>query len=142
MSGARLETGGEPAWVHETFVHMADTDAAQVLYFVRQFDLAHRAYEAFFAGRGRSLGSIIADGTYALPIVHCEGDYRRPLRLGDPLRIEVIVDRIGERSFVLRFVLYRESEVVGVVRATHACIDTASMKATAVPADVLAVLGG
>lgn len=52
------------------------------------------------------------------------------------------MDEIGDRSFVLRFVLRRRDEVVGVVRATHACIDTATMRATPVPDDVRAVLGG
>ena len=140
MASSTLPTDGDVRFWHETFVHMADTDAAGVLYFVRQFDLAHRAYEALFATAGLPLGAIIAEGSFALPLVHCEGDYRRPLRLGDPLRIAVIVDTLSERSFVLRFVVHRGEEVVGVVRATHVCIDTSTMRATTLDPRVRALL--
>ena len=122
-----------PAFEHQTFVHMADTDAAGVVYFPQQFDIAHRAYEAWLAQHGTPLGGIVRGGDYGLPVVHAEGDYRTPLFLGDALTVGAHVDRVGTSSVLLRYVIRRGGETVGVVRLTHVCVDGATRKPMPVP---------
>lgn len=128
----RLPNTYAPAYVFETFVHMADTDAAGVVYFPQQFDLAHRAYESWLKEHGTPLGGIVGSA-FGLPVVHAEGDYRAPLRLGDALTVGVHVDRVGTSSIVLRYVLRREGSTVGVVRLTHVCISMETGRPIPVP---------
>jgi 1,4-dihydroxy-2-naphthoyl-CoA hydrolase len=79
-------------------VCLGDTDAAGVIYFAKALDVAHRAYETALADAGLPLASLLAAGRWALPVVRCESDYRRPVGLGQTLMARVGLRSLGERS--------------------------------------------
>jgi len=78
-----------------------------VLFYGHLFRHLHDAYESFMAEIGFPLHELIRPGApgsgLALPIVHAQADYTRPLRLGDCVRIVLTVAEVRKRSFALDY---------------------------------------
>ena len=74
-------------------------------------------------------------------IVHAEADYTAPLRVGDPLAVEVTAERIGDSSFTIAYRLVKEpGQPVGVAKTVHVAIDKKSWKKRALPPEVRAAI--
>jgi 1,4-dihydroxy-2-naphthoyl-CoA hydrolase len=114
-------------WTCQTTVRMRDTDAAGVIFFPRLLEMAHDAYERLLDELGVSLADDLAGDGPIAPIGRCEADYRRPMRLGDRLTVEVSVKREGASSYALRYV-FRDDDGEEVARAVtvHVAMDRAT----------------
>lgn len=127
--------------VAEHVVRFSEVDAAGILFFSRVFEIAHHAYEDWLAARGLPIGERMARGDWVLPLVHAEADYRAPLRLGDRVRIEVSVERVGGASLTMRFELSGpDGAPAATVRHVHAAIDRATFRPRPLPAELRAAL--
>lgn len=128
---------------HRFTVALHDTDAAGVLFFAHLFRHAHDAYEGLLAARGWPLPALVTSGPLALPLVHAEADYRQPLRHGDAVDCQVSVAAVGTGSFTL---MYRfrtgDGATAATARTVHAALDRASGRSCALPAGLVAALGG
>lgn len=93
----------------ETFrLGMDGVDGFQIVYFARYWDWYEHTFEGFLAAAGHALQDLLGAGV-GVPVVHAEMDYRRPLRLGDLVRVEVVLAEVGHRS--CRFlVTYRDEQ--------------------------------
>ncbi len=121
-------------FTYETVVRLHHTDAAGTIYYARVFDLAHAAFEAFLDDIGHPLPSALAAHPVVLPIAHATADYRAPLRLNDPLRIELWVETLSRRSFELRYRFLRaDGELAAGVRTIHVAVDSESGESTELP---------
>jgi 1,4-dihydroxy-2-naphthoyl-CoA hydrolase len=130
-----------PASEHRFRVALHDTDAAGVLFFAHLFRHAHDAYEAWMADIGFPLDSMIRDGELKLPLVHAEADYRRPLRHGDEVRVQLSVGDVGEGSFSLNYrFLTADGQSAAHAETVHASIDGSG--ARALPPRLIAALKG
>ena len=87
-------------------VRFGETDAAGVVYFAELLRFCHEAYEdglaqvgvdvrAFFSGSG------VAEGDYAIavPVVHAQADFYRPMFCGDRITIDLRPKQLGADSF-------------------------------------------
>lgn len=127
---------------HEHVVHFSETDPAGILFFSRAFEICHHAFEAFLADRGFPLARVLTDVDWLLPLVHAEVDFRAPLRLGDRVRVDVSVERLGKGSITFAFALSTvERGLVATARHVHASIDHATWQARPLPDEVRAHLG-
>jgi 1,4-dihydroxy-2-naphthoyl-CoA hydrolase len=109
---------------YELKVQLHDTDAAGILFFGHQFEMAHDAYQAFLESRGFSFAEVLADGEILIPLVHAEADYLKPLKVGDRLVIELTVAGISTHSFTLSYDFRRpDGEPVGTVKTVHVTVD-------------------
>ena len=125
----------------DTIVRMADTDAAGVIYFARQLELAHYAFEMFLEEAGLGVGHMLAEKDYRIPIVHAESDYHAPLRVGDRLSICLTALRIGDTSFTLDFRLRdRQGREVGAVKTIHVAVSRSTWTKRPIPAELRAAL--
>lgn len=117
-------------------VRFGDVDHAGIVYYPRFIHYFHVAMEEFF---GEALGidyPRVLDGErYGLPTVHLEVDFRRPLRYGDAIEVEVEVEAIGRTSVTWRYRVFRpdEDEAVAEARAVTAGIDMDSFRPRPVP---------
>lgn len=106
-------------------VKFGETDAAGVVYTGRFLDYALDAFDVWFRhvmGLTWAQQQELGVGT---PAVSCHLDFSRPLRAGDPLDIEVRLDRIGGGSFAVRTIgRDREGQEVFVGVMIFATIDT------------------
>ena len=63
------------------------------------------------------------DKEYILPIIHAEADYVRPIRVGDELRIDVIVSLLKNSSFELSYKFYKDDDTFAAIAKTvHVCV--------------------
>ncbi len=130
--------------VHKYTVRMNDTDAAGRIYFADQFRIAHESFEVYLASIGHHFGRFLTEYPFMIPIVHAKADYKVPLFVGDNLRIELTVGRIGKSSFTLNYRLNREPDeiLVGTVSVVHATIDKSTKLPCPVPEAMTKILEG
>lgn len=120
-------------------ITLRHTDAAGVLYFANQLELAHEVFEEWLASRGLPLRSILDGADWVLPIVHASADYGAPLRLGDVVSLTVRVTKVGDRSLTWEATLERSGARAGRVEVTHVAVDRATGKARPLPVEVAAL---
>ncbi|HPD46962.1 MAG TPA: thioesterase family protein [Anaerohalosphaeraceae bacterium] len=126
---------------YETVVRMRDTDAAGVMFFAGVLVVAHECYEAFLEGRQMSLGAMLADGQYLVPIVHVEADIRKSMRLSERITVAMSLAKAGKSSFELAYQFVNaEGEETAKVKTVHALVDAASRKSVRIPDELMATL--
>jgi acyl-CoA thioesterase FadM len=129
------------AFTHETTVRLYDTDAAGRLFFGALFRLVQEALEEFMAREGVPVGDVIAGGEFLYPVVRVEADYLAPLAVGERVRVEVTVARVGRRSFTLRYrVAFADGREAANAQVVHAVIGAASGAPAALPGPLREIL--
>lgn len=111
-------------FIYQTQIKLHHTDAAGWLFFSKQFEIIHDAYEAWMETLGLPLGPMIQEGQWALPIVHAEGQFKKPLRTGDLIEIQLTVIKISDSSLSLSYsLLNTQLELVGSAQTVHTCVN-------------------
>lgn len=115
-------------------VRLAHTDAAGVIFFPRLLEMAQESWEDFLIACGRPLAQGLKGPAPLLPIVHCEADYRRPMRLGDEFRAQLLLEREGERSLSLRHrFLSPDGALLAEAVTVHVALERESGRAVPLP---------
>lgn len=114
-------------------IRLGHTDAARRMYFARQFDLVHEAYEDWLAHVGLSIFDLVHNDTGGVPIVHAEADYTGQLFAGDVVTIGLVVEAVSTRSFTLAYTLTKGERQVGTAKTVHVYIDGKAGKAAPLP---------
>jgi YbgC/YbaW family acyl-CoA thioester hydrolase len=128
-------------FIHKTKVRMFHTDSARILFFGSFYLLVQEAFEEFLISRGLNIATFINHPTHLLPVVHSEADYKKPLRLGDPISIGVEVGRVGETSITLDFTVWnRRREIAGKGKVVSVNISRKTWKKTALPRKLRKIL--
>ncbi len=105
------------------------------------FELFHEAYAALLEHVGVSYADHFGIVTYATPIVHAEADYRRPIRPGEHLTVELRLERLGESSLTMAFrVLGPDGDERATGRETHVTVDSERFVSIPIPAELRAAL--
>ena len=100
-------------------VRHPDVDRAGIVYVPRFYDFFHRALEDFFTQEVGIPQWDLADRLkVAMPVVHIETDFVRPLQHGDVLAIQLSTLRIGAHSVSLRYEVFRPDEEEPAARST------------------------
>ena len=107
------------------YVKFGETDAAGVVYTGRFLDYALEAFDTWFRHVIGLTWAEQAELHVGTPAVSCHLEFARPLRAGDPLDIEVSLDRVGGGSFTMRTVgRDRDGQEIFVGTMIFATIDT------------------
>ncbi len=86
-------------------VRFNEIDAAGIVFFPRFFDYFHMVFEDFFgAATGTPYHEWIRLRRIGWPAVHIETDFRAPLRYGMEVEIVLSFPKLGNSSFVCRYV--------------------------------------
>jgi 1,4-dihydroxy-2-naphthoyl-CoA hydrolase len=122
-------------YIAQNKVRMHDTDMAGILYFPRQFRFAHDALEDFVESESLSFQQVFHHENFVFVIVHAEADYMEPLRVGDHLEVHLTVERIGNSSFTVNYLIYRKSDqlLVGTAKTVHVTLDGKSRTKIPIP---------
>ena len=109
-------------------IKLSDTDAGGVLFFVHKFRIIHDIYEEFMKKCGFHFYDILYESDFALPIVHAEADYKKPLFVGDEVNIELKIEEINDHSFIISYFLSQKKFLknieVGSARTVHVAVNT------------------
>ncbi len=132
------------AFTHVVTVRFNEVDRAGIAFFGRVFEWCHEAYEELFAAAGLQIRDMFEKETWAMPLVHAEADYRKPMRLGDRLAIEVRLERLGRHSITFAYTVRGEAggeaDVRARARLVHAFVELAAFERREVPETVRAAL--
>lgn len=90
---------------HRT-IHLADTDAAGVVYFATLLHICHEAYETCLTTAGIDWQTLLTAGTVAIPIVHAEIDFFQPIRWGDRLIITLQPSSPAPSKLTIKYEIY------------------------------------
>ena len=123
--------------IFKTQIRLHDTDAAGLLFFARQFNIIHDAYEQLLEKMGLSFAVLLKQRDYFLPIVHAESDFKAPLFAGDRIEVHVSLDNIGNTSFTLRYALINAAKtIVGTAKTVHVTISQDTGKKIDLPMEL------
>ena len=111
-------------------VRFGETDAAGVVHFLQLFRWCHEAWEESLETYGIVLQDIFPTNQIntsqldvALPVVHCEANYFKPLYVGDFINIELYPKKQNDYSFILRFEFKKNGEKIGMTQIKHVSIN-------------------
>ncbi len=121
-------------------IHLCDTDAAGVLYFAKGLTICHETYEAWLDSLGLSIGQMIRDRTIALPIVHAEIDYFRPIQCSDRLKIKLELQELEQTKFAIAYSFFNSDspdKLLAKALTVHVCIDPKTRQRATLPSKIL-----
>lgn len=117
-------------------IYFYDADPAGIIFYASLFKYVHAAYEDFM----RSLHTqrdFFFDKEYVLPIMHAEADYVKPIKVGDELRVDVVVSSLRESSFELSYKFYKaDNQFTAIAKTVHVCVLKDEFKKIALPEDI------
>ena len=130
-----------PCFEHEVTVRFHEVDRAGIVFFGRVFEYCHTAFEEFLAAAADGLASVFDQEGWGMPLVHAEADYQRPMKMGDRIKVELRVDRLGSTSITFGFTLVGAD---GTQRANaqlvHAFVDLERFQKRSVPETITRAL--
>ena len=122
-------------------VRFGETDAAGVVYFAELLRFCHEAYEAglaqaeinvraFFSAGGVTEGGV----AIAVPIVHAQADFYRPMFCGDRIAISLRPKRLSADSFEIAYEIFAlDEKKVAEALTRHVAIRTDSRRRCPLP---------
>lgn len=116
-------------------VYIEDTDAGGIVYYVNYLKFMERSRTEFLRGFGYDKPAILDEGL--LLVVHAADiQYRRPAKLDDYLHVTTGVAKLARTYVEFRQQVLRGNELLceGLIRV--ACVNGASMRPSAIPADM------
>jgi YbgC/YbaW family acyl-CoA thioester hydrolase len=117
-------------------VRFGDVDHARILYYPVFLHYFHVAFEEMWPARmGIRYVEVLDRKGLGFPTVHLDADFRRPVRYGDEVTVELVVERIGGRSVTLTFLARRASDraVCAEARIVKACVRRLEFRAVSLP---------
>ena len=121
---------------YKTTVRMCHTDAAGIMFFANAFVLMHECYEAFL-DETVSIGQMLEDGEYIIPIVHTEADYKISMKVSEQINIAMSLGEVRRTSFTFNYTITNQTgnETI-TVTAVHAVVDAKTRKPMRLPEQV------
>ena len=110
---------------HRT-IRLADTDGAGVVYFAHALSICHEAYEASLEVSGINLKDFFTHPSVAIPIVHANVDFFRPMFCGDQLKVSLFPHQITPNKFEVSYEMIVADVIVAKAVTRHVCIDVVS----------------
>ena len=104
-------------------VRLPHTDAAGVIFYPRIFEIEQELFERWLELGGFSLRDMLDRRLAPTPIVHCEADYRLPVRAGDKLTAQLVGVEVGRSGYTLQWAFARGKEPAISVRVKRVAID-------------------
>jgi 4-hydroxybenzoyl-CoA thioesterase len=124
-------------YTHDQLIRFSHCDPAGIVYFPRFFDLAHATMEDWFAhGLRQPLPDLIRDRRIGTPTVTVQCDFAKPLRMGDTLRFELRVLKLGNASVQLGYSGKKDGVEHLRLTQTIAFMALDAGTATAIPPDL------
>ena len=122
-------------------IYLSDTDAAGVVYFAQGLAICHEAYEESLSKAGICLNQMIREGIAALPIIHGEIDFFRPMCCGDRIQISLNTSLTNDSEFAIAYSIFpidNIEQILVTAQTKHVCINPAIRQRIKLPAAIRA----
>jgi acyl-CoA thioester hydrolase len=123
-------------------VYYEDTDAGGVVYYANYLKYLERARTEWLRAAGWDQAALAAEAGLLFAVRSIELEYVAPARLDDWLEVEARVVRTGRASVDFDQVVRRGGETVCTGHVRVACLDAASFRPRALPAELMEVFAG
>ena len=126
-------------FTRERLIRFSHCDPAGIVYFVNFFDMVGGVVEDWFREAiGLPFQEMHLEQRVGFPIVNTGCEFFRPARLGDTLRLELAIAKLGRSS--IEFVVRGSVDGEEKFRARHkvAMVSLASFRALPIPPDMRA----
>jgi 1,4-dihydroxy-2-naphthoyl-CoA hydrolase len=124
-------------FIYQRTVKFQDTDAAGVVYFANVLAMCHEAYEESLAASGINLKSFFTNPAVAIPIVHANIDFLRPIFCGDPVFIHLISQNLGKDNFEIAYIVLTSNEKIAKAVTRHVCINPVTRTRQQLPDEIM-----
>ncbi len=119
-------------FTEEITVNFYDCDPAGILFFGRIYELCHKAYEKMI-GSFSLANDFWNNEKFAVPVIHSEADYFKPLKYGEEIQISISVTVLKLSSFELNYqCTNKNGDVCAAVKTVHVFVSKASWEKTPV----------
>ena len=124
----------------ERNVEFSMVDLANIAYYPRIFDLAHRFFEAVWPDIcQQTYPSLINERRLGFPVVNIESEFLHPLRYGDTITAQITFTAMGTSSLVWRYRFFnQDNKLVWYSTQTTVCVNMDTMETTPLPEDIRA----
>lgn len=112
-------------------IRLSETDATGVLYFTNQMKFAVEAFEELLEKLFPDMAKTFEE--YGFPIVDAHSIYLAPLRSGDEIEIQLLVEKIGDSSLQLYYIINKGGRKVGEVRIKHVLVSKKTGRSAPMP---------
>ena len=120
-------------------VYIEDTDAGGIVYYVNYLKYMERARTELMRSHGFDKPAILDEGK--LFVVHsAQVQYLRPALLDDELTVTASISKLARSYLVFSQTVERNGEPICQGDIKVACVEQASMKPSAIPAEIVATL--
>ena len=123
-------------FIYPRTIRFQDTDAAGVVYFANVLAMCHEAYEASLLASGINLKEFFNNPAIAIPIVHAEVDFFRPMFCGDQELIHLTPTLTSEQEFRIDYQIFANGSSdrpLSQAHTRHVCINPAIRKRENLP---------
>ena len=114
-----------------------DIDNAGIVYYPRFVHYFHLAMEEFFSSEiGIDYAEVIHKRNVSLPTVHLEADFKRRVRYGDEINMEIRIIKLGQSSITWGYRGYRrtgEKELVIEGQNVTVCVSADTFAKREIP---------
>ena len=119
-------------------VEFSMIDMANVAYYPRIFDLAHKVFEeAWVLMCGISYPTLVNERRIGFPVVSLNSTFHGPLRYGDTITATVDITSMGTTSLGWRYLFRNQSnQVVWSCEQATVCVDMDTMEKQPIPEDL------
>ena len=110
-------------------------DNANIAYYPRIYDLAHRFFEESWEKMcGISYPEMINEKRIGFPIVHIETDFVSPIRYGDSITATIWISKVGVKSCTWKYKFHNQNGVLlWSSEQVTVCVSMDSMKSIEIP---------
>ena len=113
-------------FIYPRTVRFQDTDAAGIVYFANVLAICHEAYEESLATSGINIKLFFSNLNVAIPIVHANVDFFRPIFCGDKVSIHLSPCQLGNDNFEINYIIMSAERQVTKAITRHVCINPVS----------------
>ncbi|MBW4539273.1 MAG: acyl-CoA thioesterase [Myxacorys chilensis ATA2-1-KO14] len=124
-------------------IRFQETDAAGVVYFANLLSICHEAYEASLIESGIEARRFFGKSEVAVPIVHANVDFLKPMYCGDRISLQLTPTQINDSTFEIRYNVFfaaselNENRLVSKALTRHVCIDPQTKTRKALSSELL-----
>ncbi|GBD91852.1 1,4-dihydroxy-2-naphthoyl-CoA hydrolase [bacterium BMS3Abin04] len=123
-------------FINKSRIYFNQVDPGGILFYGEVFNIVHCAYEDMF--NGFNLGvNYFEHPEFAVPIIHTEADYLKPIKLGDEIITRIIVSELKTSSFSLE---YEVQDIFGnilvKVKTVHVFVRKKGFSKTELPTEL------
>lgn len=110
-------------------------DGANIAFYPRIFDLAHRFFEQCWLEMcGIGYPEMINSKKIGFPVVHIESDFSAPMRYGDEIIATIWIDEIGNKSLTWNYKFHNQNgDLLWTSKQVTVCVDMDSLKPQIIP---------